>query len=150
VSRKFGFKVAALAAAAVMAFGSADAMAAKNHAVTAVGKAAGIGSQGTTSLALGRFTGSLGEILVSFRTKVLKNGDLSSTFTAYTRNGTLKGTALQKVTTNSNGGSAFSGTAKIISGTGLYSGAKGTLTATGSQPKDNPVISYKLKGTVRY
>jgi hypothetical protein len=140
----------ALVVAAVMSVGGSAALAAKNHSVSATGKAVGIGPSGTATLAIGRFTGSLGEILVSFKTKVLSNGNLSSTFTAYTRNGTLKGTALQTPTATPSGGSTLSGTAKVISGTGLYSGAKGTLSAAGTQAKDDPVIHYKLKGTIRY
>jgi hypothetical protein len=151
LSRKLILSLSALTVAGVMAFGPADALAAKNHAVTATGKAAVIGTESGRTVALGRFLSTtLGETVVVFKTKILKNGKLSSTLTAYTRNGTLRGTALQTVTPTATGGSTFSGTAKITGGTGLYGGATGTASATGTQAKDNPVISYRLKGNIRY
>ena len=150
MSRKLMLLATALALAAVMSVGGGAALAAKNHSVTASGKAASIGTEAGKTVALGRFLGTLGETVAVFKTKVLKNGNLSSTFVAYTRNGTLRGTALQKVTTNAAGGSTFSGTAKVTGGTRLYAGATGTISVAGTQPKDATVIAYKLKGTVRY
>lgn len=150
MNRKLWLGLTALAVALAVVLPTTDALAAKTHSVSVTGKVTGVAVQGATNVDVGLFTGSLGETLAVFRTKALSNGKLSSTFTAYTRNGTLKGTALQTPTTNASGAAILTGTAKVIGGTGRYKGATGKLTTSGTEPKGGSVITYKLKGTVRY
>ena len=150
MSRKLMLLATALVVAAVMSLGAGNALAAKNHSVSATGKIAGVGTSGGRTVDVGVFSSTLGEIVGVFRVKPLSNGKLSVTFTAYTRNGTLKGTSVLTVATDSAGGTTFTGTAKVIRGTGLYSGATGKLSAVGTSPKDSTIVNYKLKGTVRY
>jgi PKD repeat protein len=142
--------VTAIVVSAVMSVGAGDALAAKNHSVSATGKVAGVGTSGGRTVDVGVFRSTLGEIVAVFRVKAGSNGKLSVTFTAYNRNGTLKGTSQLTPTTNAAGGTDFTGTAKIIGGTGLFAGATGKLSATGTSPKGSTIVSYKLKGTVRY
>jgi hypothetical protein len=143
-------RLTALVVTASVVLGTGQAMAAKKHAVSVTGQVAALGTQAGKTIAVGRFLGNLGETVAVFKTKTLANGKLSSTFVAFNAKGTVKGTALQTVTTTSTGGATFSGTAKVTGGTGLYNDATGTLTAVGTQPKGATVISYRLVGSLEY
>jgi hypothetical protein len=150
LSRKLLLLLTASVVAAVVSLGGGTALAAKNHSVSATGKVAGVGTSAGRTVDVGLFSSTLGEIVAVFRVKTLSSGKLSAPFTAYTRNGTLKGTSLLTVATDASGGTTFTGTAKVIGGTGRYAGATGKLSATGTAPKDATVVNYKLKGIVRY
>jgi hypothetical protein len=148
--RTLMLRLTALLVAAFMVLGSGQALAATNHSVSVTGQVAALGTQAGKTIAVGRFLGTLGETVAVFKTKALANGNLSSTFVAFNTKGTVVGTALQTVTTTPSGGTTFSGTVKVTGGTRLYKGATGTLSAAGTQPKGATVISYKLRGSIRY
>ena len=51
---------------------------------------------------------------------------------------------------NPDGSTSFSGSGKITGGTGIYKGATGKLSFTGTEPKDSTVATQHITGKIKY
>jgi hypothetical protein len=141
--------VVALALAAVSLTGTA--LAAKSHSINLSGRVVGAGTQGGKAIALGTVSGSpLGADNVVLIKSVVKSGKIQGTFVSYNSHGSISGTITQTATPQPDGSTKFAGTGKIQRGTGTYNGATGAVTFTGTQKANDPIISYKITGSVKY
>jgi hypothetical protein len=86
-----------------------------------------------------------GALLFDFT--VGQDSTVNGTYTVFAPEGTLSGKATYKLGAVTNGSVAFAGTETVTKGTGIYKGAKGSGTVTGSEDASTgfATISYKLK-----
>jgi hypothetical protein len=53
-------------------------------------------------------------------------------------------------TVNPDGSTSFGGSGKVTGGTGIYKGATGKFSFTGTEPKDSTVATQHVKGKIKY
>jgi hypothetical protein len=53
-------------------------------------------------------------------------------------------------TVNPDGSTSFGGSGKVTGGTGIYKGATGKFTFTGTEPKGSSVATQHIKGNIKY
>lgn len=102
-----------------------------------------------TTVQAGTYSGVLGRGAITGRTKYAApkfTGKLRS----FNTKGTIVTTTTGSGTLNPDESVSFSGTGKVISGTGRYRGAKGSFTFSGTQPKDSNVATFTIKGSFKY
>jgi hypothetical protein len=146
--KRFLIVVALALAAASM---TATALAARSHSVNLNGRVVGAGTQGSKSIALGTFAGSpLGSDNVVLIKSVVKSGKIQGTFVSYNSHGSISGTVTQTATPQADGSTKFAGTGKILRGTGSYNGGTGVVTFAGNEKANDPIITYKITGSVKY
>jgi hypothetical protein len=75
-----------------------------------------------------------------FTLKTVTFGPIGSTTSKGSGSGTL----------NPDGSTSFSGSAKVVSGTGNTKNATGSYTFTGRQEKDSSVATEHVVGTIKY
>jgi len=75
-----------------------------------------------------------------FKSRGLSFGPRGSISAKFTGTGTL----------NADGSTSFSGSGKITGGTGIYKGATGSLSFTGTSPKDSTVATQRITGKIKY
>jgi hypothetical protein len=146
--------LAALVAVSPVAGAAAKKHKAKNHSVTATVKNVSVEQTGNpplsgTSTNAGLVTSSLGNGAIT-GTTTYAAPNFSSTETVFLAHGTFKGTLKGTGTLNPDGSISFSGTGKVTGGTDSYKGAKGSVTFTGSEPKNSNVATFNVTGKVKY
>ena len=75
---------------------------------------------------------------------------ISGTFTYFGPLGSFRGTFSGTGPLNPTGTSSFTGKGKVTGGTGLYSGATGSFTASGAKPSGTSPSALTFKGTLKY
>jgi hypothetical protein len=75
-----------------------------------------------------------------FKSRGVSFGPRGSISAKFTGTGTL----------NADGSTTISGSGKITGGTGVYKGATGSLSFTGTSPKGSTVVTQHITGKVRY
>ena len=73
-------------------------------------------------------------------------GSFTGTGTTFFKNGSVKASLKGTGTLNPDGSESFSGTGKVLGGTGAYKHSKGTFKFSGSQPKGSNVQTYSVRG----
>ncbi len=77
-------------------------------------------------------------------------GKFTSKGVSFGPRGSLKAKFAGTGNLNADGSTSFSGSGKITGGTGIYKGASGTLSFTGSAPKDSTVATQRITGKLKY
>jgi hypothetical protein len=77
-------------------------------------------------------------------------GKFTSKGVSFGPRGSLKASFTGTGTLNADGSTSFSGSGKITGGTGIYKGATGTLSFTGSAAKDSTVATQHVTGKLKY
>src|SRR5260370_23819407 len=75
---------------------------------------------------------------------------ISTTFTYFGPLGSFRGTFSGTGPLNPSGISSFTGKGKVTGGTGLYKGAKGSFTTTGTKPSGTSPSALIFKGKLKY
>ena len=121
----------------------------KKHKVDITVHAAVVASSGDTNTVAGSISGPPGGAgAVVYRTKPA-GSDLAATYTAFYKNGTVRGTTLVTPAAQPDGTTSFTGTLQVKNGTGRYRGAKGKdLKITGTAA--NNVLTFNIAGSIRY
>jgi hypothetical protein len=90
-------------------------------------------------------------------TNVYTGANFTGTITTFGPQGSTVATVTGTGTASASGGLAFSGSTKVTGGTGIYKGAKGSLTFTGTEPAhdadgdtDSGVATFTASGTLKY
>lgn len=144
--------VGLLVAASVVA--AATAQATTRQSLNGTVKLAELSHTGTppingTAVEAGTYKGKAGNGAITGTTSYA-----APKFTAKLRTYNLKGTIVTTSTgagqLNPDGSVSFSGTGKVVGGTGRYRGATGSFTFSGSQPKDSSVATFTIKGSYKY
>jgi hypothetical protein len=77
-------------------------------------------------------------------------GHFKTTATDFGPLGSVTGKASGTGTVNPDGSISFSGSGKTTGGTGIYKGATGSFTLTGTLPKNSTVATEHVTGTIHY
>ena len=121
----------------------------KKYKVDITVKAAIVETSGNSNTVAGTLSGPPGGSgAVVYRTKP-SGSDIASTYTAFYKRGTLRGTALVTPAPQPDGTTSLTGTLQVKGGTGRYKGAKAKdIKITGTLSGN--LLTFELKGTVRY
>jgi hypothetical protein len=144
--KRLGFAIAVVAlvvAAVVVPVGSAATK--KTHKLQGTLVARGLEGNTVT----GTFKGQPGSGAVIYVISTGPNGTQNLAITGFFAKGTLKAKGNVTIVPQPDGTATFTGSAKIVGGTGGYKGAKGNFTTTGTIDKDG-IIRGDNVGTVKY
>jgi hypothetical protein len=145
--------LAGLALAVAAAVPATGATVPKKHSLSGTAQVVTISSQGTppntTSTGAGIVKGSIGSGAI-VGTTTFSGTNFTNKFRVFLLHGTFKGTLSGTFTVNPDGSVSSTGTAKITGGTGVYKGATGKLTFTGTTPANSNVSTFQVKGSATY
>lgn len=144
----------------ILVFGfavSMPAQAGKRETVTANAtiKLATISQTGSppasgNSTSAGIVRGGLGRGAIISKTAFGPVPTFKSTSRTFFPRGSLKSNLTGSGTINPDGSASFSGKGNFVSGTGIYKGATGRFTFTGSTPANSQVSTFNVTGSVTY
>jgi hypothetical protein len=129
--------------------GVAGSAAKKKRAVDVTAKAAIVDAAGGVNTVAGSLSGKpVGSGAVVYKARAA-GSQVTSTYTAFAKGGTIRGTTAVTATPQPDGTTSFDGTLQIAGGSGKYRGAKGKdLKVTGTLA--NNVFTFRITGSVRY
>ena len=140
-----------LALVAALAVSGTALAAARSHSVNARAKVVGLGIESGKSVALAKIVGPpFGADNVALLKYRVSGTHVSGTFVSYGAHGSLHGTISQTVSPQPDQSVNFTGSARVLGGSGTYRGATGTLTFSGHEAANDPVINYAIHGSVKY
>jgi hypothetical protein len=140
-----------LALVASLAFAGTALAAPRNHAVNARAKVAGLGPEAGKQIALAKIAGTpFGADTVALLRYRVSGTHVTGTFVAYNSHGSVHGTITQTVSPQPDQSVKFSGSARVLGGTGTYNNSTGVLTFAGTEAVNDPVINYRITGNIRY
>ena len=132
------------------------ATAKKNHSFTATTRQAMIASSGGTPPAAGStetdagsFTSNLATGAELTKVTYAAGNKFSGGATIFGVKGTVK-VSTKGSFTIAGGAISATGSGKVLSGTGLYKGATGSFTFTGTRSLSSTVLTAKFKGKLKY
>jgi hypothetical protein len=98
----------------------------------------------------GEFNGRpLGKAAVLFKDTITGSAS-TGTAVIYTKKGTIRANAFNRLEPQPDGSVSTPGTFKITGGTGRYKGASGSGTFEGGVPANSTIFTLTLKGKIRY
>jgi hypothetical protein len=161
----FRRSVLALAVGASALAGGTFALAAVKHHVSqtvktsSISQSANYPSPGSRNTSAGTVTGSLGSGAVIQKLVITGHPTVTTytfkvTGTVFYAHGTTRASASGTATAQTNGSAAVSGHGHYTGGTGLYRGARGKFTFTGTIPPPNPTgpapLVAHVSGSISY
>ena len=143
-----------LSLAVCLAFSPAlvsGAMAAKTRALKGTLHLAIIGNNGDNGRVFaGEMIGKpIPRSAVIVRNKV-EGTTSTGTATVYAKRGTIRASVNNEIQPQPDGSASLPGTFKVLGGTGVYRGATGNGTFTGTLPAGSTIFEVKLDGKIRY
>jgi hypothetical protein len=140
-----------LALVASLAFAGTALAAPRNHAVNARAKVAGLGPEAGKQVAVAKIAGPpFGADNVALLRYRVSGTHVTGTFVSYGARGSLHGTITQTFASQPDQSVKFTGSARVLGGTGIYTGSTGTLTFAGTEAANDPVINYRITGNLKY